>query len=86
MEITPAIINEIMEMMVKHRVDRVKLGELELLKTKHEGSKANNNSSSIAVPMSEEELLFYSTTAPALTPEQVEALAVNPPSRKKAKS
>lgn len=83
MELTLEMIQALSKLVVDHKLDSLKLGELEIVKSKHEGIKNEPRSSANLASMSEEELLFYSTSAPALTIEEVEALAVNPPPRKK---
>lgn len=86
MELTLELIQALSKLVVDHKLDRLKLGDLEILKTKHEVAKSDRPAVPNLASMSGEELLFYSTTAPALTVEEVEQLAVNPPPRKKAKA
>ncbi len=86
MELTLEIIQALSKMVVDHKLDRIKVGELEILKTKHESPKLEKPAIPNLASLSGEELLFYSTSAPALTPEEVEQLSVNPPPRKKAKA
>lgn len=84
MELTLELIQALAKLVVDHKLDKLKLDALEITKTKHEVSHepmVNNLASK--QQFTDEELLFWSSSAPALTPEQVEALSVNPPPRKK---
>lgn len=78
MELTIESIQQLMKLMSEHKVDRLKLGDLELTKTKHEAGKNEatslNKSASV---MDDEELLFWSSSAPPLTAQQLEELAAN---------
>ncbi len=64
-------------MMVDHKLDRIKLGDFELVKSKHDNSAKETPTTSAPKVLDDEELLFWSSSAPALTQEQIEALSYN---------
>ncbi len=57
-----------------YKLDKLKFGELELTKSRHESIK--NDASSMKQPfeMTDEEILFHSTSAPPLPPEVTEMM------------
>lgn len=90
MELNTDNIKALMQLMQDFRIDRLKLESLELVKTKHETAKEKtNNTSSSIEPIDDEELLFWSSSAPALTQEQIDAMSytqVPKPDTKQKKS
>ena len=66
MELTLEIIKELAQLLDLHKLDKIKLGDLELVKTKHESLKTSNSNSVIGInrELDDEELLFYSSSAP----------------------
>lgn len=78
MELTVEVIEQLVKIACSNKLDRLKVGELEILKTRHEGVKTEaktlNNSTSVN---DADEILFWSTSSPSLTQEQIDALAVN---------
>lgn len=87
MELSVQVIQELMKLMEEHKIDKLKLDSLELIKTRHEPGKTDNSSNKLTSNIvDDEELLFWSTSTPALTPEQIEALSANPPPPPKTKT
>jgi len=86
MELTLELIQALSKLVVDHKLDRLKCGELEITKTKHEAPKldvqSNNNPTSIAEL---DDILFHSTSAPPLSLEQLEALTITPIKKSKTK-
>ncbi len=82
---------ELMELLVKllidNKLDRLRLGEFEILKSKHDlpVKDKSNNAASLAAQIDPDELLFWSSSSPALTEEQINDLAVNSPLSAKKK-
>ena len=70
-----------------HKLDRLEFNGLVLVKSRHESTQTNQAQGVLQEPLllDEDELLFHSTNAPALTPEQVDLLSINPPPRKTSK-
>lgn len=63
MDITVEVIKELASILTTHKLDRLKLGDLELSKTRHEVAREGNSVNQIP---SEDEILFWSTSAPPL--------------------
>lgn len=87
MELTVENIKQLIELAVKNKLDRLKVGELEITKTKYDQvakaePKTLNTPASVSDP---DELLFWSTSSPTLTQEQIAELAVNAPDVKAPK-
>ena len=85
MELTIEQIKALSKLVVDHKLDSLEYGSLKLTKTKHEPPKTEKAPATNPVFLTDEELLFASTSAPVLTPEEIEAFAINPPQRKKSK-
>lgn len=87
MELTLELVQALSKLVVDLKLDRLKLGELEIIKTKHESpkleDKSNNN---IASSEELDDLLFHSTSAPALSLEQLAALTITPIKQPKTKT
>lgn len=68
-------IEELMVLMTKHKIDQIEVEGMKLVKSKHEMPAQNKDNSSFnkRVNLSDEELLFYSTT-PSLTLKDIEDL------------
>jgi hypothetical protein len=78
MELSVEIIEQLVKIAVANKLDRLKVGDLEILKTKHDVPKTESkNLNNPASVNDADELLFWSTSSPSLTQEQIEALAVN---------
>ena len=86
MELTLELIQALAKLVVDQKLDRLKCGELEIIKTKHESvrleEKPNNNSTSVEEL---DDILFHSTSAPPLSLEQLAALTVTPIKKPKTK-
>lgn len=84
MELTVEIIEQLVKLAVNNKLDKLKLGELEITKTRHDSDKKDSKpANNLPLLTDEDELLYWSTSAPNLTPEQIEALSVNPPPKPK---
>lgn len=74
MDINLETIESLIKLMTANRVDCIELGELKILKIKHDPVKADkDNVTSKKSIFTEEEVLFHSTTN-ALTLQQIEEL------------
>lgn len=86
MELTLELVQALSRLVVEHKLDSLKLGELEIRKSKHEAAKlevqSNNNPTSIEEL---DDILFHSTSAPPLSLEQLEALTITPIKKPKTK-
>lgn len=75
MEITLDVVEQLAKLLTKHKLDKIKLGELEIVKSRHEVMKVEK-------PMMHntvfDEELLYMSGAPALTAEEIEAYAIDP--------
>jgi hypothetical protein len=85
MELTVKDIQALAKIVVNEKLDSLEYGNLKIVKTRHETPKTSSQSITNSAFLSDEELMFASTMAPALTQEELEALAVNPPPRKNKK-
>jgi len=88
MELDLTTIEALMQLVVKHKLDSLKYGDLILTKSKHEQAKTEANSSTLSgVGQYSDEDLYYSATGPSntLTPDQVSALSNTPPKTRKSK-
>lgn len=84
MELTLEAIQSLIKMVVDNKLDKLELGDLKISKSRYEASKAEarptvNNPTLI----DEDEILYWSTSTPTLTAEQIELLAANPPPKPK---
>ena len=87
LEINVETIRALAQILDTLKLDSIKYGDLEIKKSRHELTPQDQKPlQEMASILDEEDLLFHSTSAPALTPEQVAALAVNPPPVKSKKS
>lgn len=77
MEITVETIEALAKLLITHKLDRIKIGEFEISKSKHESSSSAQKQPvhNLAFP-SDNELLFLS--AGGITAEQLQELAVDP--------
>lgn len=78
MELTVDIISQLIKLVVENKLDKLELGDLKIMKTRYESPKQEqkslNNNTSIN---DADELLFWSTSSPSLTQEQIAELAMN---------
>lgn len=78
MELTVENIEQLVKIACANKLDKLKFGDLEITKTRHDGVKGDaktlNNPTSVN---DADELLYWSTSSPTLTQEQIDALAVN---------
>lgn len=77
MEITVETIESLAKLLTAYKLDRIKIGDFEISKTKHESSSSASKQPvhNLTFP-SDEELLFLS--AGGITAEQLKELAVDP--------
>lgn len=75
MELTIDTIKELVKLVTTHKLDKLRLGDLEITKSRHESAKDKTANNSISI--SDEELLYMSG-APALTAEEIAMLTDNP--------
>lgn len=66
MDITLENIEKLAQIMEKYKLDKIKVGDLELDKTRHESFKSEKKSTNNNVLLSDEELLYWSTSAPSI--------------------
>ena len=79
MDLTLDNIKFLAQLVVDLKLDSLKLGDLELHKTKHEQPKLDIKSNNDTVSNQElDEILFHSTSAPSLTLEDLEAMSITP--------
>ncbi len=87
MELTLELVQALSKLVVDHKLDRLKLGDLEITKTKHESVKLDDKSNNNSVSNEElDDILFHSTSAPTLSLEQLAALTVTPIKKPKSKA
>lgn len=68
MELTLDLIKELTALLVEHKLDKLKLGDFEINKSRHENAKVAESTPQLSntVPLlDEEELLFHSTSSPS---------------------
>ncbi len=84
MELDLETIKALAKLAVDLKLDRLKLGDFEIIKTKHESPKLEaKDITNIASSQDLDDVLFHSTSAPAMTLEQLAALSVTPLKRHK---
>lgn len=73
MELDLDTIKQLVILLTEHKLDKLKIGELEICKTRHENVKVTDNSKNLTNNpiLNEDELLFYSTSAPNRPSEQI---------------
>lgn len=77
---TIKFIKELVKLVVDNKLDNFKLDNIEISKSKHDltppAKLDKTNKQPLSKEYDDEEILFYSTSAPALTLEQIEELSV----------
>ncbi len=87
MEMTLELVQQLAKVLTTHKLDRLELGELVLVKTKHEAARAESLPNNITASNQDiEDILFHSTSAPELTLEQLSSLTVTPLKRPRTKT
>lgn len=88
MELTIEVVQALAKIVVDNKLDCLKLEGIEITKAKHEPAKLEkaNNSSSNGGVMDGEELLYWSSSSPNFTQEQIDDLAINSPTIKQKRA
>lgn len=81
-DLTVDVIAQLAQLVVTHKLDCLKVGDLVISKSKHETPKLElNKASAQELNMIDEELLYYSSKAPKLSPEEL-TLGLTPPGKR----
>ena len=75
-----ADIKELVKLLVENKLDRLKIGDIEICKSRHDQPKVeikSNNPISNQVVTDPDELLYWSTSSPVITKEDLEELSEN---------
>ena len=85
MELDLNSIEALMRLMQTFKIDRLKIQDLELTKTRHEGAKAETGAPPNLTSLPEEDILFWSTNAPPIPREALDEIALAPSKTKRTK-
>lgn len=78
-------IEQLIKLVVANKIDRLKFGDIEIVKTRHDVAKTDNKLASNQDVIDEDELLYWSTSSPSLSKEQIDALSYVPQTRPKSR-